>query len=309
MNRSTRCATSPTAPRARRARRLPRRSRRSGARVTFVTGPATVPPPAGVQVVRGGDGAADAGGGRRRRCPPMPRSLPPPWPTGAWPMPASSKMKKDGVGHAARADLRREPRHPGDRRARRTPARPRLVVGFAAETDDVVAHATRQAARARAATGSWRTTCAPGTGHHGRDRECRDADHRRRAPRPGRAWPRTRSRGGWPRASRRRWHDARRDPCEGSSAEIRELWPRGGAAHDPDPARSVGALGRHRPRPARLRDARGGGGGHPREPAPRGPRDGLHPRPDAPRHRADRAAGRDSAEGSRCRSGPGRALR
>ena len=42
-----------------------------GARVTFVTGPAAVPPPAGVTVVAGRDGARDAGGGRggaARRC-------------------------------------------------------------------------------------------------------------------------------------------------------------------------------------------------------------------------------------------------
>ena len=42
--------------------------------------------------------------------------------------------------------------------SRRSPQRPRLLVGFAAETDDVDAQAAGQARRARAATGSSPTT-------------------------------------------------------------------------------------------------------------------------------------------------------
>ena len=46
-----------------------------GAQVTFVTGPATAPRPAGVDSDRGGDRARDAWRRSRRRCPPTCRSL------------------------------------------------------------------------------------------------------------------------------------------------------------------------------------------------------------------------------------------
>ncbi len=69
-----------------------------GAEVMFVTGPADVPPPEGVQVVQVQTAAADAGGGSGAPCRSMPRSLPPPSPIGAWPAPATSKMKKTKGG-------------------------------------------------------------------------------------------------------------------------------------------------------------------------------------------------------------------
>ena len=110
-----------------------------GAEVVFVTGPAEAPPPEGARVVPVADGARDAQGGRggaagRRRglC-------------------RRGRRLARGRGVAGqdqeaegqrRACLRpgREPRHPGDV-AQRAEGRPRLVVGFAAETDDVVANA------------------------------------------------------------------------------------------------------------------------------------------------------------------------
>jgi phosphopantothenoylcysteine decarboxylase/phosphopantothenate--cysteine ligase len=63
--------------------------------------------------------------------------------------------------------------------------RRRLVVGFAAETDDVIAHATAKRARKGC---DWivANDVSPGDRDHGRDGERRDPDHRTGAE----AWPR-----------------------------------------------------------------------------------------------------------------------
>ena len=100
-----------------------------GARVTFVTGPARVAPPAGVEVVAvetAREMAAAVADWRVANA-------------------ASSKMKKDGSGRAPALEFTENP----DILATVSQAadRPRLVVGFAAETDDVVAHATAKRAR------------------------------------------------------------------------------------------------------------------------------------------------------------------
>jgi phosphopantothenoylcysteine decarboxylase / phosphopantothenate---cysteine ligase len=116
-----------------------------GANVTFVTGPASVPPPPGVHVVRVETAAQ------------MLAAV-----TAALPAEAAifaaavadwrvanasgSKMKKDGSGRAPALEFAENP----DILAtvsKLTKGRPRLVVGFAAETDDVVAHATAKRAR------------------------------------------------------------------------------------------------------------------------------------------------------------------
>ena len=116
-----------------------------GARVTFVTGPAAVPPPAGVRVV-----AVETAAEMRAA---VAAALPADaavfaaavadWRVAA---PAASKMKKDGTGAppplplAETPDILAEVARPGA-------GRPRLVVGFAAETDDLVAHATAKRLR------------------------------------------------------------------------------------------------------------------------------------------------------------------
>ena len=128
---------------------------------------------------RGRDRARDARRVSRRRCRPTSRSSPPRSPTGAWPPPAARKIKKDG--RRAAADARRSPRTPTScaRVAGRGAGRPRLVVGFAAETDDVVANATAKRLRKGC---DWivANDVQPATGIMGGAENARDADHRRR---------------------------------------------------------------------------------------------------------------------------------
>ena len=118
---------------------------RRGARVTFVTGPAEAARPAGCDVVEVGTAAQmmDA----------VTRALPADAAVFAaavadWHVVGAgvSKMKKDGSGRppalelAENPDILRTVSAMGE-------GRPRLVVGFAAETDDVLANATAKRAR------------------------------------------------------------------------------------------------------------------------------------------------------------------
>lgn len=116
-----------------------------GARVTFVTGPAHVPPPPGVDVVRietaremlsavqaahPADAAVFAAAVADWRVENA----------------SGSKMKKDGSGNAPALEFAENP----DILAtvsKMVEGRPRLVVGFAAETDDVVENATAKRLR------------------------------------------------------------------------------------------------------------------------------------------------------------------
>ncbi len=115
-----------------------------GARVTFVTGPATVPPPDGVTVVK----VETA----RQMLEAVEAALP----ADAAVMAAAvadwrvanagaQKMKKDGSGKAPALEFAENP----DILATVSKAeqRPRLVVGFAAETEHVVDHASSKRAR------------------------------------------------------------------------------------------------------------------------------------------------------------------
>ena len=116
-----------------------------GADVTFVTGPASVPPPPGVRVVavetaREMLGAVEA-------------ALPADAAVFAaavadWRVEgaSASKMKKDGSGALPRLEFAENPDILATV-AQRSEGRPALVVGFAAETDDVVAHATAKLER------------------------------------------------------------------------------------------------------------------------------------------------------------------
>jgi phosphopantothenoylcysteine decarboxylase/phosphopantothenate--cysteine ligase len=116
-----------------------------GANVTFVTGPATVPPPAGVTVrkvetaLQMRDAALDA----------LPADVAiftaavADWRTDTA---ATSKMKKDGSGDLPDLKLVENP----DILAhisQLTKTRPQLVIGFAAETDTVEKHATAKRLR------------------------------------------------------------------------------------------------------------------------------------------------------------------
>lgn len=115
-----------------------------GARVTFVTGPASVPPPAGVKVL-----AVETA---REMAAAVDAALPADAAVMAaavadWRVANASaqKMKKDGSGKAPALEFAENP----DILAAvsKGTKRPRLVVGFAAETTDVVAHATAKRAR------------------------------------------------------------------------------------------------------------------------------------------------------------------
>lgn len=115
-----------------------------GARVTFVTGPAAVPPPEGVEVVRvetAREMAAAVEAALPADAAVMAAAV------ADWRVANASaqKMKKDGSGKAPALEFAENP----DILAAvsKGPKRPRLVVGFAAETTDVVAHATAKRAR------------------------------------------------------------------------------------------------------------------------------------------------------------------
>ncbi len=115
-----------------------------GAQVTFVTGPALVPPPAGVSVVQ----VETA----REMLAAVQAALP----ADAAVMAAAvadwrvanagaQKMKKDGSGKAPALDFAENPDILAT--VSKSAARPRLVVGFAAETEKVVEHATAKRLR------------------------------------------------------------------------------------------------------------------------------------------------------------------
>ena len=118
---------------------------RRGARVTFVTGPAEAPRPAGCAVIEV-ETAAE-----------MLTAVEAALPADAavfaaavadWHVTSASgsKMKKDGSGEPPALSLAENPDILRTV-ARRSDGRPRLVVGFAAETDDVVANATAKRLR------------------------------------------------------------------------------------------------------------------------------------------------------------------
>ncbi|MCE8442190.1 bifunctional phosphopantothenoylcysteine decarboxylase/phosphopantothenate--cysteine ligase CoaBC [Rhodovulum sulfidophilum] len=116
-----------------------------GAKVVFVTGPALVPPPDGVDLVR----VETA----REMLAAVEAALPADAAVFAaavadWHVAnaADRKMKKDGSGRAPDLDFAENPDILA-RIAGRAEGRPRLVVGFAAETHDVEAHAEAKRAR------------------------------------------------------------------------------------------------------------------------------------------------------------------
>ena len=132
-----------------------------GARVVFVTGPAEVPPPTGVDVIR----VETA----RQMLEAVQAALPADAAVMAaavadWRVAnaAGSKLKKDGSGKAPALEFAENPDILATV-AQMATGRPRLVMGFAAETDDVVAHAVAKRARKRC---DWivANDVSPGTG-------------------------------------------------------------------------------------------------------------------------------------------------
>ena len=115
-----------------------------GARVSFVTGPAAVPPPVGVEVVRvetAREMAAAVAAALPADAAVMAAAV------ADWRVAnaAGQKLKKDGSGKAPVLEFAENPDILAT--VSKGPQRPRLVVGFAAETTDVVAHATAKRAR------------------------------------------------------------------------------------------------------------------------------------------------------------------
>jgi phosphopantothenoylcysteine decarboxylase / phosphopantothenate---cysteine ligase len=115
-----------------------------GASVTFVTGPARVAPPAGVQVVAvetAQEMAAAVAAALPADAAVMAAAV------ADWRVAnaSTSKMKKDGSGRAPALEFAENPDILAS--VSKGAGRPRLVVGFAAETDEVVAHSTAKRLR------------------------------------------------------------------------------------------------------------------------------------------------------------------
>ena len=116
-----------------------------GAQVVFVTGPASVAPPQGVQVVQV-ETAQQMLGAVQAALPVDVAVMAAAVADWRVANAAGSKMKKDGTGRAPGLEFAENP----DILAtvsRMTQGRPGLVVGFAAETDDVIAYATAKRIR------------------------------------------------------------------------------------------------------------------------------------------------------------------
>ncbi len=116
-----------------------------GAEVLFVTGPASVPPPAGVTVVPV-ETAQEMARAVERGLPVDAAVLTAAVADWRAAEAAPGKIKKDGSGRPPALELAENPDILAGL-ARRDRDRPRLVVGFAAETDDVVANATAKRQR------------------------------------------------------------------------------------------------------------------------------------------------------------------
>ncbi|WP_224817019.1 bifunctional phosphopantothenoylcysteine decarboxylase/phosphopantothenate--cysteine ligase CoaBC [Hasllibacter sp. MH4015] len=116
-----------------------------GARVSFVTGPATVPPPAGVDVIAVETAAqmAEAVGRAHPADAAIFAAAVADWRVENA---SRSKMKKDGSGKAPALEFAENEDILAGVSAMGA-GRPGLVVGFAAETDDVVAHASAKRLR------------------------------------------------------------------------------------------------------------------------------------------------------------------
>jgi phosphopantothenoylcysteine decarboxylase/phosphopantothenate--cysteine ligase len=116
-----------------------------GARVSFITGPASVPPPMGVDVVRveTAQQMADAVAAALPADAAVFAAAVADWRVANA---AAQKMKKDRTGAAPWLEFAENPDILAGV-AQMGAGRPRLVVGFAAETETVVAHATAKRAR------------------------------------------------------------------------------------------------------------------------------------------------------------------
>ena len=117
----------------------------AGADVTLVSGPVNLPDPPGVNVVHV-ESRATCCKRSSARCRWTSRSSPPRSPTGASPMPTTHKIKKKAGQATPEFSLTENPDILATV-AHRKSQRPRLVIGFAAETENVAANAKAKLAR------------------------------------------------------------------------------------------------------------------------------------------------------------------
>ncbi len=145
MNRSTRFATSPTAAAASRATRSPRHWRALGARVTLISGPVSVADPVGVDVrrVETAQQMLDATQAALPADIAVCAAAVADWRVANA---AEGKIKKKQGAAAPALELVPNPDILATLSAA-GPSRPRLVVGFAAETDDLLANAASKLQR------------------------------------------------------------------------------------------------------------------------------------------------------------------
>ena len=117
-----------------------------GAKTILVSGPTSLVPPAGARTEMVRDRGRDAGGLPAR---PSPRrtswSWPPPSPISG--SRTSAAQGREGRGRS-RPGRREDPGHPGPPRRKKKPGQ--LLVGFAAETHDILAHARKKMAAKKA---------------------------------------------------------------------------------------------------------------------------------------------------------------
>ena len=146
-SRSIRCASSPIIRPASRAMRSPKPSRRLGADVRLVTGPTQLADSRRRHGREGRDGHRDARRGEGQSARRHLRLASPPSPTGGPRRARARKLKlKGGEQDSVALQLVENPdilKSIGTRKK----DRPRLVVGFAAETNDVEKHAKAKLAR------------------------------------------------------------------------------------------------------------------------------------------------------------------
>lgn len=116
-----------------------------GARVSFVTGPASVPPPQGTRVIAV-QTAQEMRAATRAALPADAVICAAAVADWRVVQAADQKMKKDGTGRLPALHLAENPDILAEI-AQMPAGRPQLVVGFAAETQDVLAHATAKRAR------------------------------------------------------------------------------------------------------------------------------------------------------------------
>ena len=116
-----------------------------GARVSFVTGPASVPPPQGVNVIPV-ETAAEMLAAVKAALPAEAAVFAAAVADWRVANASGSKMKKDGSGKAPALEFAENPDILATVAQMKT-GRPALVVGFAAETDDVIGHATAKRKR------------------------------------------------------------------------------------------------------------------------------------------------------------------